>query len=342
MPRKYTRKRTRRTRRKRQEQKQKQFPRIYMGGDQEKPCVFINMIANEGLGNQLFMYAAGLVASKKTGLPVCLIRSQHNPHTPNNYTTLFKDPSNVEIIDKEADVSDRLQKAETILNIPDGHATGKWSKNNIKYSNATKKTNARMPFRYFQNYSAVEGVIDEVKKRLTDNEFHKKEYEALRKSTDSATSAFVHVRRGDYVGAGWDLKEDYYKRAVEILKTEAQKKNTEIKTLWIISTDREWCESIWGKETDSLKYYVSKNELEALYKMMLCEAGAVISASTFSSWGAMMGPDRVVNSTIVYPLNWLTHDNDGDNPLNFPDGGKWIGIPNTVPNTDPNTVPNTD
>ena len=43
-----------------------------------------------------------------------------------------------------------------------------------------------------------------------------------------------------------------------------------------------------------------------------------------------MGPDRVVNSTIVYPLNWLTHDKDGDNPLNFPDDGKWIGIPNTV------------
>ena len=328
MPRKYTRKRTRR---KGQQQKENDKNTIRKGGDD--PCIFINMIENEGLGNQLFIFAAGLVASKKIGLPICLIRSQKNPHTNNTYKTLFKNPVDVQIIDKEADMSDRIQAAETILNIPAVQATGNWSRNNIKYDNATKKTNARMPFRHFQKYSAVEGVIDDVKRRLINKEFRMSKYHPIRNSTNPATSAFVHVRRGDYVGAGWDLKEDYYKRAVETLNAEAQKKNTDIKTLWIISTDREWCESVWGKETDSLKYFESKNELEALYKMMLCEAGAVISASTFSSWGAMMGPDRVVNSTIVYPLNWLTHDNDGDNPLSFPDHGKWIGIPNRVPNT---------
>ena len=284
---------------------------------------------NEGLGNQLFIFAAGLVASKKTGLPICLIKSQENYHSRNNYTSIFKDSSKIKIIDKEADVNERMQVAQTILNIADVHATAKWKNQNIQY-NATKKTNARMPVRLFQNYSAIEGVINEVKERLIHKEFRKSKYDALRKGTDSATSAFVHVRRGDYLGIGWHLNEDYYKRAVETLKTESQKKNTEIKTLWIVSTDREWCESVWGKETDSLKYFESKNELEALYKMMLCEAGGVLSASTFSSWGGMMGPDRVVNSTIVYPLNWLTHDNDGDNPLNFPDDGKWIGIPNKV------------
>lgn len=308
----------------------RQHSRISIRKRSDKPCVFINMLENEGLGNQLFIYAAGIVASKKTGLPICLIKSRKNPHSRNLYKNLFKHPTNVQIFDNEADVTDRTEAAETILHLMNGHATAKWSNNNIRYSNNTKKTNARMPFRLFQNYSAIEGVIDEVKERLIHKEFRKSKYDALRKGTDSATSAFVHVRRGDYVGTGWHLNEDYYKRAVETLKTESQKKNTEIKTLWIISTDPEWCESVWGKETDSLKYFESKNELEALYKMMLCEAGGVLSASTFSSWGGMMGPDRVVNSTIVYPLNWLTHDNDGDNPLNFPDDGKWIGIPNKV------------
>ena len=323
MPRNYTRKRG----------GSQQRPHISIRKRSDKPCVFIRMLDHEGLGNQLFIYAAGIVASKKTGLPICLIKSRKNPHSRNAYKNLFKDSTNVQIFDNDADVADRTRAAQTILHLTSGKATAKWSNKNIRYSNNTKKTNARMPFRLFQNYSAVEGVIDEVKRRLINREFRKSKYDALRKGTDSETSAFVHVRRGDYVGTGWDLDEDYYKRALDILEAESGKKNTEIKTLWIISTDRKWCESVWGKETDSLKYFESKNELEALYKMMLCEAGGVLSASTFSSWGAMMGPDRAVNSTIVYPLNWLTHDNDGDNPLNFPGGEKWIGIPNKVPNT---------
>ena len=56
------------------------------------------------------------------------------------------------------------------------------------------------------------------------------------------------------------------------------------------------------------------NELHTLYCMIKCKGGAVISNSTFSWWGAILGE----NNKVVYPKNWY-----GDaKPTLFPEG--WI------------------
>jgi len=294
-----------------------------MRGSGNGRCIFIKMIANEGLGNQLFIMAAGLIARNKTGLPLCVIPSSTNPHATIDYRTLFQTPSKVRIVE-ETNSEPRRGAANSILTIADIQATAAWSNTNIKY-NATSIKNARMPDRLYQNYLAVKSVVPVLKNILTANEFSKRaEYRQLEKDTP-AGSAFIHVRRGDYVGTGWSLEADYYLRGLDILN-----KDKNIKTVWVISNGIEWCKTIdWASRTTAkIEFYDSKSELEVLYKMVLCTAGAVISASTFSAWGAMMGADMNSTSTIVYPLNWLTHDADGDNPLDFPK--RWVGIPNTV------------
>jgi len=270
--------------------------------------------------------AAGLVARNKTGLPICLVPSKKNPHTSNDYRTLFQVPSKINIIE-EANSEPRRGAANSILTITDVQATAAWSNTNIKY-NATSVKNAKIPERLYQNYLAVKSVIPALKDMLIANEFSKKpEYRQLEKDT-SRGSAFIHVRRGDYVGTGWSLEAEYYLRGLDILN-----KDKNIKTVWVISNGIEWCKTIdWASRTTAkIEFYDSKRELEVLYKMILCKAGAVISASTFSAWGAMMGADMILTSTIVYPLNWLTHDADGDNPLDFPKG--WVGIPNSSATT---------
>jgi hypothetical protein len=320
MPKKYTRKR--RARRRTQARK------IYLGGDNK--CLFISMLGGEGLGNQLFIFAAGLVASKKTGLPLCVLLSKGNPHSKNpkeTYEHLFKGP-NVQTM-KEEDVKPRMNSANSILNIPDVHGTGKWSNANIKYNSSSPK-NAKLGGRLYQNYSGVVKVIPDVKAALMANEFSKKpEYREIEKATP-AGSAFIHVRRGDYVGRGWTLDADYYIRGMSELN-----KDPRVKKICIISNEIEWCKNIPWVTDRPIEYYDSKNELEVLYKMMLCTAGAVISSSTFSSWGAMMGvdlsPSKNADTKIVYPQNWLEHDHDGNNPLVFPD--TWIGIPNSMSTT---------
>lgn len=319
MPRRYTRKRKtkRRTRAR----------RMYIGGQGLNKCLFISMLGGEGLGNQLFIFAAGLVAQKKTGLPMCVVLSKGNPHTTSSYENLFQLP-NVHIM-KEGDTKSRMNTANSILNAPNLHGTGPWSNANIKY-NASSPNNAKLANRLYQNYTAIIKVIPDVKAALMGNEFSKKPvYKDIEKATPDG-SAFIHVRRGDYVTLNWVLEADYYLRGMSELNNDPS-----VKKIWIISNDLDWCKNVPWKTDRPIEYYDSTNELEALYKMMLCTAGAVISASTFSAWGAIMGvdlsPSKNDKTKIVYPLNWLTMAEDGLNPIRFPD--TWMGIPNSMGTT---------
>ncbi len=331
MPRKYTRKR-RTSRRARP-------LRIYTGGNTNDRCVFVYMIVDEGLGNQLFCLSTGLVALNKierenpsNKMTLCIIPSGKNKHTSNTYADIYTFPPRIKVIN-EAEGRPRMNAGEKVLNLADGQPWAKWSNANIKYNSSSGK-NAVIPDRLYQNYLAVQSVIPTVKEMFTKNEFEhaskKSAYESIKSKTPEG-SAFIHVRRGDYKERNWELQDDFYIRGLEELN-----KDPNIKKIWVISNDLDWCKKIPWKTDKSLDYYDSKSELEVLYKMTICSAGAVISASTFSSWGAMLGPDMNPTSTIVYPLSWLTHGpvnssnlkNYPSNPMQFP--SRWKGIPNKV------------
>jgi len=103
--------------------------------------------------------------------------------------------------------------------------------------------------------------------------------------------------------------------------------NGAIKNIFVISDDVPWCkeqkfETKTGKPLnwidDPLK---QKDELYTLYIMMLCLGGAIISASTFSSWGAILGPDQNPESMIIYPDIWITGPSQ---PIEFPP--RWIVV----------------
>ena len=62
-----------------------------------------------------------------------------------------------------------------------------------------------------------------------------------------------------------------------------------------------------------------------MYLMSLCKGGAIISNSTFSSWGAILGADEMPDSIIIYPKAWCTGDSSR---IHFPVtiGNKWLAI----------------
>ena len=61
---------------------------IQIGGiENNDRCIFINLLPGQGLGNQLYIFAAGLVVKNRTGLPICAIPSTGNPHSTKDYTT---------------------------------------------------------------------------------------------------------------------------------------------------------------------------------------------------------------------------------------------------------------
>ena len=309
--------------------------RKYRGGNiatSPSRCLLVYMIHNEGLGNQLFCLSVGLVALNKiereigpNKITLCVVPAKTNKHTSNNYEYIFNFPPKVRII-SESEARPRIDAGQKVLNLSDVQATAKWSNANVKY-NSTSGKNAVVPDRLYQNYLGVQSVIPTVKEMFMKNEFEheskKSAYEKIKNATPEG-SAFIHVRRGDYKEKNWTLDEEFYVRGLDELN-----KDPKIKKIWVLSNDIDWCKKIPWKTDREIEYYDSQNELEVLYKMMVCSAGAVISASTFSSWGAMLGADMNPTSTIVYPISWLTHDADSNvNPLDFP--SRWKGIPNKV------------
>ena len=116
---------------------------------------------------------------------------------------------------------------------------------------------------------------------------------------DSSSSAFMHVRRGDYGGAS--LRAEYYSGALALLEP-----NSAIQNIYIVSDGMGWCKEQKWDTQKKLIYFEESDELKTMYLMSLCLAGAIISASSFSTWGAILGPDQNPESTIVYPKDWIT------------------------------------
>jgi len=109
-------------------------------------------------------------------------------------------------------------------------------------------------------------------------------------------TAFIHVRRGDYVdlmGSNGLLTPGYYSTAVKTLSADRQ---GDLK--WVVfSENREWARANLGFLTkwELVEYDSINRDVEDLAIMAACDA-AIIANSSYSWWGAALGdrPDRVV------------------------------------------------
>ena len=262
----------------------------------------------EGLGNQLFIYAAGLTVKHKHNLPICIIKGKNNPHSNRNYRNLFN-------------ATKLNNSSRNSLNIiKPRYFTNAW---NIPATYNSKK-NIKLPGNLYQNYKSIQHIIPTMKTILLNNEFNKKshymEYKNLIESP--LNTAFMHVRRGDKVKSGHVNNANYFQNGLKILDEQSN-----IKTIYIFSNDMHWCKenhASWKKVTTKpIIYYDNSDELIILYMMMNCLGGAILSDSTFGMWGAILGPDTNNDSKIVY--NSRPQDYIGKvNPIQFPD--RWVGL----------------
>jgi hypothetical protein len=284
---------------------------VLIGGDNK--CIYVPL--HDGLGNQLFIYAAALVAKKKLGMPLCILPASMSGHSDKNYRKiLFTNSLPVESSDPTT--KNRMNKAVGILGGIKG-THGKWFNTNI-VANTTK--NVMLPLTYFQNYKAIEGIIDEMREDIMAK--LEKLYPEVKKTVESSTSAFMHVRRGDYDKSfGQALGKDYYQNGLNELD-----KIDRVKKVYVLSNDLEWCKqqgfTIGNGAT--LEMYDEPDELKSLYLMGLCERAAIISASTFSTWGALFGAHKNTNPLIIYPKTWFMAGNSS--VLEFPTDKGWKAI----------------
>ena len=273
------------------------------GGNPDK-CIFVNLFA--GIGNQLFMYAAALTVKDRTKLPICLLPIKHNKHSSKDYRSiLFKHGRPVDLNEATARINTATKVLGDVV-----HANSPWANTNIP-ENSNK--DLILAENYYQNYKSIEPVIPIIREDC------KKAFEELypdMKGKIPANSAFMHVRRGDYHEMEISLDREYYQRALKELDLA-----TDIKDIYILSDDMSWCKEQNWVSSKAIQWFESPNELECLYLMSLCMAGAIISASTFSLWGVILGADQNPSSTIVYPSSWATGPSKS---LEFP--SRWKAI----------------
>ena len=255
---------------------------------------------------------------QKTGLPICIIPSSGVHHSKFDYSLMFdtKRTTNLNIS------PERIQIAENIL----PHIKSfreKWSTSNIKYNKSKFGKELHLPISLYQNYQSVKTAIPELKEILTRTEFTKDKYKKYNNIIKSNETAFMHVRKGDYNASGWSLPIEFFMKALDELE-----KSESIKTIYIFSDDIKWCEDHdddWKKHTTkAIIYDKTKNDIVVLYMMSLCNAGAIISNSTFGTWGAMLGADMNPKSVIVYSSKIPNMNNGTGNPYDYPE--RWIGI----------------
>lgn len=247
-----------------------------------------------GLGNQLFQYAAALTVRNHFDNTIKLtFSSLDNKHNINGFDYVsmlftegvYTEPTTVTIF---AD---------------DGNSFRKWEPNEYKIDDIILMQG------YYQYLPTIQPILPFLRDSL---------YKNLLKFVqpfpiEEGTSGFVHVRRGDFLNpeqARFHRVQpvEYYELGMQILEF----KNPSITKWFIFSDDTTWCSTSFKKK--NIVILSNMNELQTLYCMINCKAGAVISNSTFSWWGAILGE----HNNVVYPKNWY-----GDkNPSLFPE--KWI------------------
>ncbi len=251
--------------------------------------IFINL--QGGLGNQLFVYAGALTLKNKYAVPVFLlpVDSNSNIHSSTDYRYLFDNTPPIEYTDE------RMKETREV-SIQNNYFGG-W-----RDIPTDQNTNILIKYHWFQDFPSIKDVIPDVKTSVISklSEVYKDF------SVDKAGSSFVHVRRGDYTKEAdgiYALQMDYYNAGLIELN-----KNRAIKYVYIISDDIQWCREQKWITTKEIIFFDEPDELKTLYLMSQCEGGAVISNSTFSSWGAFLGP-YLVSAPIVCPKTWLFNGN---------------------------------
>ena len=253
------------------------------------------MILQGGLGNQLFQYAAALQISQALRRPVILSPVQLNKHSMKDYRkTLYKRLKTVDTIDVPHIMSLEAYTAWDPVDY------------NVPYSVGLRG--------YFQYLPTIIPVLPTVCADL--REFLKPQCLKMAEKyyiREPNNYGFIHVRRGDYVaskqGTHWVMGVEYY--------IEALKHAKHIKTWFVLSDDAAWCR----KQDCFTPFEIvdEPGELDGMALMSLCNGAGIIGNSTYSWWGAMIGPENW-RGTVVYPSKWYAEEE----PNLFPEGWEEI------------------
>jgi len=274
-------------------------------------------LSHFGLGNQLFLYANALTVQSILKFPIILFNDMKNDHSLVDYRIFFKKG----ISKSEKEFEQRINSAESLPDIP-----GYNEKPYLSKISEYKIKDIKLTSKYNHIYNLIKDVIPVIKTDfISELKLKYPEFEKfILNSITRENLSFMHVRKGDYDTLSWSSSANYFASALNIIDT-----IPEIEIIYILSDNIEYCKEqlkfeIW-KSTKKIKIFDELDELKCMYLMSLCNGGGILSASTFSWWGAMFGANDNPNSVILYPDN---EKYKNDTRLSFPEqvGNKWRSL----------------
>lgn len=268
-----------------------------------------------GLGNQMFQYAVGRRLAHVNNAPLLLYledrfvgKRAYRPYGLGQLAITGRQATHAEAggLRRVSRTRRRLSKVLPFLAAPPDPEVVR--EENLLFNPAilsltgrVKLTGAWQCERYFSDIASI--IREEFSLR---GDLDDRNREALAR-IEAGPSAFLHVRRGDYVTHPKVVKifgtcsPDYYREAVRILHERA---GPDLR-IFVFSDDPAWVREmrIGGEGAEIVDWNADRPERD-LALMRRCRH-AVIANSSFSWWGAWLGDDGDSNRIVIAPRVWL-------------------------------------
>ena len=251
-----------------------------------------------GLGNQLFILAAGLQQARRLKTELHLF-PKFNPSDDHAIFRLdfFRLPDDVYIDSKSMSSKFARFGFKSGLNV--------YKEQAYNYENAINHIKGRTLISgYFQSWKYFDNVASEIWSMLVSNTTY---FELAMKQIHIAQKRVgMHIRRGDYLVSPYkelyfELGPEYYLSALRRARTELEKQSSlgGVETL-LFSDDAEGAAKMLRGE--QLRIVDLQGAAEAMLSMSLCDS-VIIANSSFSWWGAWLAS---MNGSNVYcPEKWF-------------------------------------
>lgn len=263
-----------------------------------------------GLGNQLFQYAAAKALALQTKQKLSLDTSQFENYKLHNYAL-----NHFNVISKTYKKPNRyLRKIKSFY-----QKSILYKEVDFGYNSQLSSLEADVIFLegYFQSEKYFLKYEKEIRTDFKIITPLKKITADAIENIQAVNSVSIHVRRGDYLNNFLHntSKEEYYKRAVEIIENKIDSP-----VFFVFSDDMEWVKSnfITKQKTVFIDFNDASTNFEDIKLMSSCKHN-IIANSSFSWWGAWLNenPDKIViapelwfndnsiNTKDIIPTNWV-------------------------------------
>jgi len=149
---------------------------------------------------------------------------------------------------------------------------------------------------YWQREEYFRKYAHEIRQELQLSAPVRPEIQSLAESLRDGSSVFVHIRRQEY---GYKLTPEYYRNAIELVRV-----SVPAAKFFVFGDDPAWAQAQLTLPSDAcyMDNLIPRSEVEDLYLMTQCRH-AIIANSSFSWWGAWLRKPAEDGLTVA-PAKW--------------------------------------